>query len=296
MSNRFISVLVPVYNQEKYIQECLDSLLNQKYDNYEIVVLNDGSTDGTTEILKKYKDNPKIRLLYKENEKSISKSRNFLLKEIRGDYFIFVDSDDSVSPNYLSFLVEAMEKRNSDIACCNYSLVHVFGGNKEITGYQTMVRKLAIKEMILGANGQYMLWNKLIKSELVKDLKFEETSFGEDFLFIFELMQKDVNVAFISNKLYAYRYFVNRRKKDVIDSNKRRFLSKLIEMEKNEKFSEEDRALAMTWVVATSMFYLTIAKGFYRHILRRNIRIRKDKVGAVVKSLLTRAVKMLFGF
>ena len=296
MNSKFISVLVPVYNQEKYIKECLDSLDNQTYDNYEVVVLNDGSTDGTAEVLKQYENNPKFRILFKENERSIAKSRNFLLNEIRGDFFIFVDSDDSVSPVFLSFLVEALERRNSDIACCNYSLVHVFGGNKEITGYQTMVRKLAIKEMILGANGQYMLWNKLIRSDLVKDLKFEQTSFGEDFIFIFELMQKDVNVAFISNKLYAYRYFVNRRKKDVVDLNKRRFLSKLIEMERDERYSEEDRELARTWVVATSMFYLTIAKGFYRHILRRNIRVRKDKVGAVVKSLLTRAVKILFGF
>ena len=295
MENKFISVLVPAYNQENYIQECVESLLNQTYDNFEIVILNDGSTDHTGEILEKYRDNPKVRLLYKENERSIAKARNFLMNEIRGEYFIFVDSDDSVSPSYLSLLVEAMEKRNSDIACCAFSFTHVYGRSTELLHYETNARKYALDEMILGSRGGYVLWNKLIKSELVKNLRFEEMSFGEDFIFVFELMQQDVNVAFISNKLYFYRYFVNRRKKNVIDVSKRRFLNYMIEMEKNPNRYLEDKKLLSTWIVATSMYYLTMAHGIYRHILMWNIRVRKRRVGSLMKSLSAKAIKSIFG-
>lgn len=294
--SKLVSVLVPVYNQEKYVKECLDSLLEQTYDNFEIVVLDDGSTDDTPNILKEYASNPKVRLLYKKNEKSIARARNFLLKEIRGDYFVFVDSDDSVSPSFLSLLVEAIEKRDSDIACCNYSLVHIFGTSKEVKRYETMVRKYAIREMILGTRGQYILWNKLIKSELVKDMQFADMSFGEDFIFIFDLMQKDVKTAFISNQLYFYRYFVNRRKKNTIDISKKKFLNKMLEMEKDPNNYLEDKDLLSTWIVATSMYYLTIAKGIYRLALKNYISKRKDKIGTLLKALPIRFVKMLLGY
>jgi len=114
-----IDILVPVFNGEHYIKKCLDSLLSQTYKNIRIVVADDGSTDGTAKILAQYaKNHNNIEVCKKENEKSISKTRNFLLKQIKSNYFTFFDSDDYAEPTYIETLYHLLINYNADMSIC----------------------------------------------------------------------------------------------------------------------------------------------------------------------------------
>ena len=95
-----ISVIVPAYNVEKYIKTCLNSLINQTYSNFEIIVVNDGSTDQTEEILRSYQSNPKFRI-YSQKNGGLSAARNRGIKLVNGELVCFIDSDDSVKSDYL---------------------------------------------------------------------------------------------------------------------------------------------------------------------------------------------------
>ena len=115
-----ISIIVPVYNVEKYLEQCLESLLNQTYKNIEIIVVNDGSTDQSLDILKKYsfKDN-RIKL-YSQKNQGISAARNTALEHINGKYVMFVDSDDWIEINTCEIALHEMKKNDSDIVMWAY--------------------------------------------------------------------------------------------------------------------------------------------------------------------------------
>ena len=293
-----ISILVPVYNQEKYIAKCLNSLIDQTFVfKYQILILDDGSTDNTPKILKRYsRFGSFIKVFHKENEKSIAKARNYLLDKVDTKYFVFVDSDDIVSPYYLEDLYAALRKDNSDISCCGYVMVKQFSNNPNLRGYIQLNRKDALHEMILGTRGQYILWNKLIKTELVKDIRFYNLSYGEDFCFIFDVMQKNVKVAFIQNRLYFYRFFVNRIKKERVDDKKKSYLNKMIEMEKDKKYSH-DKALLSSWIYVTASYFWIISnsESSYRKFLLDAMRKRRKIYYSQNASIPKKFLKMIFG-
>ena len=108
-----ISVIIPVYNGEKYISECIESVLKQTFRDFEIIVINDGSTDNTAEICRKFKN---IRYFYQEN-KGVSKAREKGLQVSKGEYITFIDSDDTIKSDFLETMLCEME--NCDIVCCN---------------------------------------------------------------------------------------------------------------------------------------------------------------------------------
>jgi len=115
-----LSVIVPIYNVDRYLKKCLDSLLNQTYTNLEIILINDGSTDSSYEICKQYagKD-PRFRLINKENG-GLGQARNVGLENANGDIYAFVDSDDWIDIRMFEKMISAMEEYNADIVQCNY--------------------------------------------------------------------------------------------------------------------------------------------------------------------------------
>ena len=122
-ASSLISVLVPMYNTQKTIARCIKSILKQTYSNLEIVLLDDGSTDNTYEIAKTFAQlDSRIKLLSKQNEKNISKTRNFLLNNFSGEYFVWVDSDDVVHKRYVEKLYKTITSTNSDLGICGYKL------------------------------------------------------------------------------------------------------------------------------------------------------------------------------
>ena len=113
-----ISVIIPVYNAERYLRECLTSLVNQTFRAYEIIAVNDGSTDGSLAILRHFqKDWPQLRVIDQENG-GVSAARNVGMAAARGEYLGFMDADDTVAPNYLERLYRTCVVTGAEVSCC----------------------------------------------------------------------------------------------------------------------------------------------------------------------------------
>lgn len=212
MKNQTIDVLIPVYNCEKYIKKCLNSILNQTYKNLRIIAVDDGSKDNSLNILKdfskKYKN---IEVYQKENEGSISKTRNFLISKIKSNYFAFIDSDDYCEPTYFEELMNLMTTYKTDITICkmkrhsekkNLDFSKI---NKKCNNVYIMNNEECIAEMLSGNLYTGTCPAKLYKTELIKDNKFNPNiHYGEDLDFNFKIMQNANKIAFSKKRLYHY--------------------------------------------------------------------------------------------
>lgn len=121
MENQLISVIVPVYNVEEYLKQCLDSILEQTFSNYEVILVNDGSTDSSGLICQEYAEkDSRIRYFEKENG-GLSDARNYGIEQAQGEYLTFVDSDDFLDKMHLNVLYTALVNNNVDISIVNYA-------------------------------------------------------------------------------------------------------------------------------------------------------------------------------
>ena len=203
-----ISVIVPAYNVEKYIKACLDSLINQTYSNFEIIVVNDGSTDQTEEILRGYQSNPKFRIYSQENG-GLSAARNHGLKLANGELVCFIDSDDSVKSDYLEKLAAPFfEDPDVDITVCGYqekfenSVINHVLKSQKITG-----RKATEDLLIKQQDFDVLAWNKLYRKSLFTDYKIEYPvgQIHEDNLTTYKLFFHAQKIAYIPDELYVYQ-------------------------------------------------------------------------------------------
>ena len=113
-----VSIIVPIYNSEKYISACIESILHQTYKDFELLLIDDGSTDNTNNIIKKYKDS-RIKI-YRQENKGTGAARNLGMKHANGNYLTFVDSDDAIEQRYLEIMLNACKNNNADIVSCVY--------------------------------------------------------------------------------------------------------------------------------------------------------------------------------
>ena len=194
-----VSVIVPVYNVEQYLSRCLTSLINQTLEDIEIIVVNDGSTDGSERIIKEYKrNNSKIIAVNKENG-GLSSARNFGLYYATGEYFAFLDSDDYVYRNIYKKMYEKAKATNSDYVECDF--IWKYEKNEKIdTGYRYKNKK----EMF--QTGRVVAWNKLIKREIIEnnELKFPVGLYYEDVEFFYKLIPHINKFSFIEEPLVYY--------------------------------------------------------------------------------------------
>ena len=212
INTQTIDVLVPVFNGEKYIEKCLDSLLSQTYKNIRIVIADDGSTDNTATILSKYSSkNKNIEVYQKQNEKSISKTRNFLLSKIKSDYFTFFDSDDYAESTYIEELFNLITSYNADISICGKCRhnenknVNLEKFNKKQNSVLIMNKQECIAEMLSSNLFNGTVYAKLFKTKTLKDANFDPNiHYGEDLDFCFKIMQNCNSFVLTQKKLYHY--------------------------------------------------------------------------------------------
>lgn len=115
-----LSIIIPVYNSEKYLKNCLDSIVAQTYSQWECLLIDDGSTDRSSEICKNYAEqDPRFKYLRKKNG-GVADARNYGLERVQGEYVSFVDNDDLLHPMMYQYLIDSLENTNSEISCCNY--------------------------------------------------------------------------------------------------------------------------------------------------------------------------------
>lgn len=207
-----ISVIIPVYNVEKYLSKCIESIIQQTYINLEIILINDGSTDRSLSICESYKRlDTRIKLINKSNG-GLSDARNMGLKHATGEYIYFIDSDDWCEENTIETLYLAISRSNSDICICSYSIDYVnekYSLIREIDN-QVFISEDNIRQSIYHLDKKGMLnvvWNKLYKKNIILNnhLLFEIDGMpGEDLLFNVEYFKNITSICFIKDVLYHY--------------------------------------------------------------------------------------------
>ncbi len=194
-----VSIIVPVYNVEAYLDKCLNSLINQTLEDIEIIVVNDGATDRSQEIIEKYaKKSPKIQAYIKENG-GLSDARNYGLQYCTGEYIGYVDSDDFVELNMYELLYEAARKNHSDVVECN--LFHTYDEGEDIEIGEIIKDK---KRMLMF--GRSVVWNKIYQREWLLQTKvtFHKGLIYEDIEFYLKLIPYIHQYTYIDEALIHY--------------------------------------------------------------------------------------------
>lgn len=207
-----LTVGVACYNIEQFIAACLDSVLAQTYRNLEILVVDDGSTDGAGDICDAYaKKDKRIRVIHQEN-RGLGGARNTVIREAKGEYIAFVDGDDRIDPGMYETLLSFLEEEALDIAICAYRTVSVgeyvqpVRTDREAKRF-LMDRETLLEYMLLENNEVYFshaAWNKLYRVSLIGDLRFPEHQKFEDIVYTAKLFAKADKAGFIDLPLYYY--------------------------------------------------------------------------------------------
>lgn len=203
-----ISVIVPAFNVEKYIKRAIDSILAQNFQDFEIIIINDASTDETLNVLHKYYgDNKKI--IIKSNEKTIGVglSRNIGLSKARGNYLAFVDSDDWIEPDMLQKLHDIAIITKADIVACGMRLVFEEGHSKPYHAYEFDVQGgIKALEFLSEYKIGSVIWNKLYKKELIDNnaILFPDICHGEDVIFTMLAVYNCSIFVSIADEFYNY--------------------------------------------------------------------------------------------
>lgn len=206
-----VSVIIPVHNGEKYIGRCIDSLIKQEFSNWELIVIDDGSTDNTVKICQTYSSLDFRIKIYSQVNQGVSAARNHGLQLAQGKYIAFVDADDWVSNDYLETLVHILKNNNAELSVAGYievrNLVEFESRNvDEKTTIQRMQGNDLLNSLYNTTQSGY-LWNKLFVTNIIKEnnLTFEkEITVWEDMLFCFRYMLKIKSMVVTNRVVYAY--------------------------------------------------------------------------------------------
>ena len=204
-----ISIIVPIYNVENYLDECLQSLINQTYNNLEIILVNDGSTDRSLEICKNYVSEYTNIYLYSKENGGLSDARNYGLDRATGKYVCFVDSDDYVSLDMVEYLYENLIKYDAPLVCCNINMVYDDHIELKHSTYKEAIifnSEEAIRDTLYNISIDYASWNKLYKIELFEDkLRFPKGKIYEDMFIMHEIIHKAKKIVYLPESKYYYR-------------------------------------------------------------------------------------------
>lgn len=250
MSMKLVSVVIPIYNSEKVLERCIESVIKQEHSNLDIILINDGSTDKSEEICEEYlKKDSRIRYFYQKNQ-GVSCTRNYGIDVAKGEYIIFIDSDDYIENNMISSLLN-----NVDMSICGYSTYYL-KDNMDIpyiTNYNELEKKVLTQKDFFKHLGYWMLnfniicmpWNKLFNLKKIRDnnLYFPyDVSYGEDLIFnlkYFDLMQK---MFFTPEVLYHYELgnsnsLEGKYKDDIFQQQKEQFIMILSLLKERKQLS-----------------------------------------------------------
>lgn len=204
-----ISVIVPIYNSEKYLRQCINSLIRQTYEDIEVLLIDDGSKDGSSEICLEYTKNDKrIKYIYQENQ-GVSSARNTGLDNLSGEYVLFVDSDDWLPENAIELMCEKAATTEADLVIGSYTEIYSTHENSIVFNIESIKAKDEIAKYL----GQSFLTAiasspcvKLFRVSKISDLRFDRTmSLGEDLFFNLHYFRRIENVEIISDCCYYYR-------------------------------------------------------------------------------------------
>ena len=268
--NDLISVIVPIYNVEKYLDRCIESIVNQTYKNLEIILVDDGSSDNCPKMCDKWakKDN-RIKVIHKEN-RGVSSARNTGINNVNGNYIVFVDSDDFLEDNALYLMTKRIN--NYDILICsNYNITNNKKNKNLFSDKEIGIYNLnSLIQHFFNNYNSFVLnvpWNKLYKTNIIKkyNLKFkEDIELGEDFMFNIDYFMYCNNILITNDIIYNYRFSDNglARKKREIDyywDNEKKINIYLIStLKKFDKYSQNESIINHFLIYKTRYIFYTI--------------------------------------
>ena len=284
-----VSVIVPVYNIQDYVKNCIDSILNQDFENIEIIIVNDGSTDNSLNILNlNYSSNKQIRIINQENQ-GLSCSRNNGLKEAIGSYVAFIDGDDWIEPNMISEMYCKAIKEDADVVCCR--LQYENGNNRYVSGrnYTTDIinKEDLLFNVFYGRNIQTSAAIKLYRREwlLKNEIYFKPKAINEDAIFI-------VRVAFYANKMALINkpfYHAIERSSSISRSFSWKIVEHLLSALDNQKDFLKEKGIYDKYMPIyksyrlRSMSYILFQAAQYLpynsyNVIRNNLFVRNEKI------------------
>ena len=210
MSNNLVSIIIPVYNVASYLDECLNSVINQTYNNLEIILIDDGSTDDSLEICNLFaKKDKRIKVLHQDNA-GVSSARNRGLNIITGKYVLFIDSDDKIESNMVEILERIIDRNDKiDAVFCGYKEFDDISGKIIKVVSPVKSKKVNRDNGVSEIFGEYstILWNKMFRSSIIDstDLFDVTLRIGEDELWMIDVLKKADSIILIGTPLYYYR-------------------------------------------------------------------------------------------
>ncbi len=200
MVQDLISIIVPIYNAQNYLRDCIESLIRQTYNHLEIILVDNGSTDESLSICLEYKKkDPRIRIL-QEGIRQHGSARNKGLAEMNGTYYAFADADDFVSENYISYMYETAKQFDADLVQCGVVYMYECRDERRNSKHDTRV-----------VDGEKDLprsvWGKLYKSDIHGNVRFTDMLHGEDCLYVTEVLKSSKKAALTAYCLYGYRSY-----------------------------------------------------------------------------------------
>ena len=207
----FFSVIVPVYKVEKYLSGCIESVLNQTFSDFELILVDDGSPDNCPQICENYKEkDERIKVIHKPNG-GVASARQVGIDNARGEYTIHADPDDTVAPTFLEELYTEAKKEDADMVICDWYIVKERRSKYASDKISSLSPTLILDGLLHGAIQGY-LWNKLIRRSLYAkyNISFVEgLNYCEDLLVCVKMTLHDIKIAYIKRGLYYYNHFVN---------------------------------------------------------------------------------------
>ena len=210
-----ISVIIPVYNVEKFLPQALDSLLSQTFADFEAVCVNDGSSDNCAEILAAYASIDSRLLIISRNKQGVSAARNAALDVARGNYIVFLDPDDLIHVRFLEIMLEQIKRTNADFVWCDTIRFNAVGAdvNAPLSNqWRSFFISEPLEKFVLQEQPclKAALWDKIFKAELFNHLRFETNVYvAEDFILMLSLLRKAGNAVYIYAALKYYRIHEN---------------------------------------------------------------------------------------
>lgn len=205
-----ISIIVPVYNVEKYLENCIESILNQTFKDFELILVDDGSTDNSCKICDIYeKKDSRIKVIHKNNG-GLSSARNAGLDIACGKYVGFIDSDDSIHPRMYEILYDLIKKYESDISCCNYKKIYdIFKDEYENVNSLEVIEMSnieAIKNLYDKEIGVKLViaCNKLYRKNLFDKIRYKVGRLHEDEFMAHRILYNSKKITYVDNELYYY--------------------------------------------------------------------------------------------
>lgn len=203
-----ISIIVPIYNVEKYLNRCISSLVQQTYNNLEIILVDDGSPDNSAEICEEWKKKDSRIIVFHKKNGGLSDARNYGIECSHGDYIAFVDSDDYVDLNMYQTMLASMLKNECKLACCGryYKTKNQEIQSRCLNNETVFTDSEAIHQLLTNGCIEEAVWDKLYSASLWKDLRFPKGEINEDIVVIPEILRRSERIVHVGLPLYYYCY------------------------------------------------------------------------------------------